>query len=98
MKKEKTRQSFYFKPAYFVLLILIDACILAGVLIPQRAKINEAQEQLELKQQELNSIEIEYQRELDNLDYMRTESYQLQQGSEKYGYHFEGDTLIPDDS
>lgn len=90
------RINTYFRPVHFFVLAIIDAVVLAAVIIPQRSNINEATLLLAQRQQELNDIKIEYEREQTNLEYMKTSDYKLQQGSIKYGWHYEDDTIIPD--
>ena len=91
------KRRFVFKPIHFILLVAIDMCVLAGVIIPQRSKVEAAQEELAQKTEELNELKIEYERESDSLEYMKTDAYKLQQGSIKYGWHYHEDTIIPDD-
>lgn len=79
-----------------MLLLAIDVCVLAGVLIPQQSALNDAEEKLRLQQEELIRVQLLYMREMDNLEFMRTTRYKLQQGSIKYGWHYEEDTLIVD--
>lgn len=92
------KRRFVFKPIHFILLIAIDLCVLAGVLIPQRSKLESAKEELAQKTEQLNALKIEYEREIDSLEYMKTDAYKLQQGSIKYGWHYQEDTIIPDDA
>ena len=75
----------------------MDAVILAGVIIPQRTNRENAQLLLEEKQNELNAIKVEYEREQANLEYMQTDEYKLQQGSVRYGWHYTDDAIILDD-
>ena len=79
------------------MLLAVDGIILAGVIIPQRTNLENTQLLLEQKQNELNAIKIEYERELANLEYMQTDEYKLQQGSVRYGWHYTDDTIILDD-
>ena len=94
--KAQTRSDAYFKPIHFIILIVVDICILAGTIIPQQSRLSDVESQLEEKQKSLNDIKIEYERELANLEYMKTSDYKLQQGSIKYGWHYEDDVIIPD--
>ena len=75
----------------------MNAVILAGVIIPPRTNLENTQLLLEQKQDELNAIKIEYERELANLEYMQTDEYKLQQGSVRYGWHYTDDTIILDE-
>lgn len=84
------------KPMYLLLLILACMIALAGMIIPQRIRIHQAQEELAKKQEELAQAKYEYEQERRNLDYMRTEEYKIQQGLAKYGWHYKEDTLIED--
>ena len=97
MKKRARKKKVYFKPIHFLLLLAVDAVILAGVIIPQRTSMENAQLLLEQKRSELNAIKIEYEREQANLEYMQTDEYKLQQGSVRYGWHYTDDTIILDD-
>ena len=101
MKIKKTRKKYkkqktYFRPIHFGILVIIDLCILAGTVIPQRSNIAAAEELLAQKQQELNDVKIESEREQTNLEYMKTNEYKLQQGSIKYGWHYTDDVIILD--
>ncbi len=91
------KRRFVFKPIHFILLVAIDMCVLAGVIIPQRSRLQAATEELTQKTEQLNELKIEYEREIDSLEYMKTDAYKLQQGSIKYGWHYQEDTIIPDD-
>lgn len=84
------------KPTYLLALILVCLIALAAMIIPQRIRIHEAEEQLKQKQEELAQIKYEYEQERKNLDYMRTDDYKIQQGLAKYGWHYKADTLIED--
>lgn len=96
MREKRPVKNAYFKPVYFFLLLLLDAIVVAGIYIPQRANIRAAQDRLEDTQNQLNAIKIEYERQQENLEYMKTTDYKLQQGSAKYGWHYEEDTLLRD--
>ena len=97
MKKRARTKKVYFKPIHFLLLLAVDGVILAGVIIPQRTHLENAQLLLDQKQNELNAIKIEYEREQANLEYMQTDEYKLQQGSVRYGWHYADDTIILDE-
>lgn len=102
METERTNQlkikTIRLKPTYLLLLILVCILALAGMIIPQRIRIHQAQEELAKKQEELAQTKYEYEQERRNLDYMRTEEYKIQQGLAKYGWHYREDTLIEDRS
>ena len=102
MESNRTNQlkikTIRLKPTYLLLLIVICVVALAGMIIPQRIRIHQAQEELEKKQEELAQTKYEYEQERKNLDYMRTEEYKVQQGLAKYGWHYKEDTLIEDRS
>ena len=57
MKKRASTKKVYFRPIHFLLLLAVDAVILAGVIIPQRTNTENAQLLLEQKQEELNARE-----------------------------------------
>ncbi len=97
-QKDRPHKRWRFKPIHFVILLIADLCVLAGVIVPQRSQIEDAYTTLETRTNERDALLIEYQRQLDNLEYMKTTEYQLQQGAEKYGYHYNDDTLISDDT
>lgn len=98
MKKLRLKSRFYFRPIHFLLLLAIDLCVLAGVLIPQQSRLADAKEKLADKQTELEVVTRERDRQIDNLNFMQTTQYKLQQGSIKYGWHFSEDTFIEDES
>ena len=97
MKKQARRKKVYFKPIHFLLLLAVDGVILAGVIIPQRTNRENAELLLKQKQNELNAIKVEYEREQANLEYMQTDEYKLQQGSVRYGWHYTDDSIILDE-
>ena len=97
MKKRARKKKVYFKPIHFLLLLAVDGVILAGVIIPQRTNRENAELLLIQKQNELNAIKIEYEREQANLEYMQTDEYKLQQGSVRYVLHYTDYTIILDD-
>lgn len=96
VKKKKASKKAYFRPIHFIILLVVDAIVAAGIIVPQRANIASAQEELEQTQNELNAVKIEYERQQENLEYMKTNDYKLQQGSSKYGWHYKDDAIIYD--
>lgn len=99
VKKKKTykrNNKPYFRPIHFLVLLVVDACLLAGTVIPQQGNISDAEALLETRKQELNDVKIEYEREQTNLEYMKTNDYKLQQGAIKYGWHYSDDVIIVD--
>lgn len=96
MKKKKAVKKAYFRPIHFFILLAIDAIVVAGIVVPQQSNIASAQEELEQTQNELNAVKIEYERQQENLEYMKTNDYKLQQGSAKYGWHYKDDAIIYD--
>lgn len=96
MKKKKVVKKAYFRPIHFFILLAIDAIVVAGIVVPQQSNIASAQEELEKTQDELNAVKIEYERQQENLEYMKTNDYKLQQGSAKYGWHYKDDAIIYD--
>lgn len=96
MKKKKPVKKAYFRPIHFFLLLAIDAIVVAGIIVPQRTNIANAQEELEQTQNQLNAVKIEYERQQENLEYMKTNDYKLQQGAAKYGWHYQDDAIIYD--
>lgn len=96
VKKRKAVNKAYFRPIHFFILLVIDAIVVAGIIVPQRSNIASAQEELAKTQDELNAVKIEYERQQENLEYMKTNDYKLQQGSAKYGWHYKDDVIIYD--
>lgn len=96
VKKKKAVKKAYFRPIHFFILLAIDAIVVAGIVVPQQSNIASAQEELEKTQDELNAVKIEYERQQENLEYMKTNDYKLQQGSAKYGWHYKDDAIIYD--
>lgn len=96
VKKKKAVKKAYFRPIHFFILLAIDAIVVAGIVVPQQTNIANAQAELEQAQNELNAVKIEYERQQENLEYMKTNDYKLQQGSSKYGWHYKDDAIIYD--
>lgn len=96
VKKKKAVKKAYFRPIHFFILLAIDAIVVAGIVVPQQTSIANAQAELEQAQNELNAVKIEYERQQENLEYMKTNDYKLQQGSSKYGWHYKDDAIIYD--
>ncbi|MCL2696104.1 MAG: hypothetical protein FWE69_07240 [Clostridiales bacterium] len=92
----RRKQPAQFKPVHFLVVLAVDACLLAGMIIPQQARLRNAQALLAEREQALVDIRVEYERESDNLEFMKTTAYKLRLGSEKYGWHYENDILIRD--
>ncbi len=91
-------RTIHFKPIHFILVLIACVVILLVVLIPQRLRIREAQDEYEARVELLNQTKRTYAQERENLQFMRTDSYKIQQGMIKYGWHYQEDKLIPDDS
>jgi len=68
------------------------------VLIPQRLRIRSAQDEYNTRVELLNQTKRTYAQERENLQFMRTDAYKIQQGMTKYGWHYQEDKLIQDDS
>lgn len=90
-------KGFQFKPIHFMIVLAIDLVVLAAAIIPQRGQLVRAKALLAQREQELLQIKTEYRSESENLDFMKSDSYLLQQGTEKYGWHYPGDTIFYDD-
>ena len=95
-QKRTQIRTIHLKPTYLLILVLVCLAALAMMIIPQRIRIHNAQEELADKQQQLQEIKYEYEQERRNLDYIRTDEYKIQQGLAKYGWHYKEDTLIED--
>ncbi|MBR6039541.1 MAG: hypothetical protein IKP38_03575 [Clostridia bacterium] len=91
-------RTIHFKPIHFILVLIACVVILLVVLIPQRLRIREAQDEYETRVELLNQTKRSYTQERENLQFMRTDSYKIQQGMIKYGWHYQEDRLIQDDS
>ncbi len=91
-------RTIHFKPIHFILVLIACVVILLVVLIPQRLRIREAQDEYETRVELLNQTKRTYTQERENLQFMRTDSYKIQQGMIKYGWHYQEDRLIQDDS
>ena len=91
-------RTIHFKPIHFILVLIACVVILLVVLIPQRLRIREAQDEYETRVALLNQTKRTYTQERENLQFMRTDSYKIQQGMIKYGWHYQEDRLIQDDS
>ena len=91
-------RTIHFKPIHFILVLIACVVILLVVLIPQRLRIREAQDEYETRVELLNQTKRTYAQERENLQFMRTDSYKIQQGMIKYGWHYQEDKLIQDDS
>ena len=91
-------RTIHFKPIHFILVLIACVVILLVVLIPQRLRIREAQDEYETRVELLNQTKRTYTQERENLQFMRTDSYKIQQGMIKYGWHYQEDKLIQDDS
>ena len=91
-------RTIHFKPIHFILVLIACVVILCVVLIPQRLRIRSAQDEYETRVELLNQTKRTYAQERQNLQYMRTDSYKIQQGMIKYGWHYQEDKLIQDDS
>ena len=68
------------------------------MLIPQRLRIRSAQDEYDGRVELLNQTKRSYAQERENLQFMRTDAYKIQQGMIKYGWHYQEDKLIQDDS
>ena len=87
-----------FKLIHFILVLIACVIILFVVLIPQRIRIHSARDEYNARIEELNQTKRTYAQERENLQFMRTDAYKIQQGMIKYGWHYQEDKLIQDDS
>ena len=64
MEKSQPKQvkirTIRLKPSFLLLLVVVCVLVLAALIIPQRIRIREAQDELAEKQQELAQIKFEY--------------------------------------
>ncbi len=87
-----------FKLIHFILVLIACVIILFVVLIPQRLRIRSAQDEYDARVDELNQTKRTYAQERENLQFMRTDAYKIQQGMIKYGWHYQEDKIILDES
>ncbi len=83
---------------HFVLVLIACVIILFVVLIPQRLRIRSARDEYNARVEELNQTKRTYAQERENLQFMRTDAYKIQQGMIKYGWHYQEDKIILDES
>ena len=69
-----------FKLIHFVLVLIACVIILFVVLIPQRLRIRSARDEYNARVEELNQTKRTYAQERENLQFMRTDAYKIQQG------------------
>ncbi len=91
-------RTVHFKVIHFILILIACVVILFVVLIPQRLRIRAAQDEYDARIEELNQTKRTYAQERENLQFMRTDAYKIQQGMIKYGWHYQEDKMILDDS
>ena len=92
----RKKRAFQFRQVHFFIVLTISVCVLAGMIIPQYSNLRQANDLLAQRERELAEIRLRYERESNNLEFMKTNTYKLQMGSEKYGWHYEDDVLIRD--
>lgn len=83
---------------HFILVLIACVIILFVVLIPQRLRIRSARDEYNARVEELNQTKRTYAQERENLQFMRTDTYKIQQGMIKYGWHYQEDKMILDES
>lgn len=91
-------RTIHFKLIHFVLVLIACVVVLFVVLIPQRLRIHSAKDDYDSRVEILNQTKRTYAQERENLQFMRTDAYKIQQGMIKYGWHYQEDKLIQDDS
>ena len=91
-------RTIHFKIIHFVLVLVACVIILFVVLIPQRLRIRSAQDEYDSRVELLNQTKRSYAQERENLQFMRTDAYKVQQGMIKYGWHYPEDKVILDDA
>ena len=91
-------RTIHFKLIHFILVLIACVVVLFVVLIPQRLRIRSAREDYNARVEELNQTKRTYTQERENLQFMRTDTYKIHQGMIKYGWHYQDDKIIPDDS
>ncbi len=91
-------RTIHFKLIHFILVLIACVVILLVVLIPQRLRIRTARDEYNARLEELNQTKRTYAQERENLQFMRTDAYKVQQGMIKYGWHYQEDKIISDES
>ena len=91
-------RTIHFKLIHFVLVLIACVVVLFVVLIPQRLRIRSARDEYAARVEELNQTKRTYAQERENLQFMRTDAYKIQQGMIKYGWHYQEDKIILDES
>lgn len=91
-------RTIHFKLIHFILVLIACVVILLVVLIPQRLRIHTARDEYNARLEELNQTKRTYAQERENLQFMRTDAYKVQQGMIKYGWHYQEDKIISDES
>ena len=91
-------RTIHFKLIHFILVLIACVIILFVVLIPQRLRIRSARDEYDSRVELLNQTKRTYAQERENLQFMRTDAYKIQQGMIKYGWHYQEDVIIPDDT
>lgn len=91
-------RTVHFKLIHFILVLIACVIVLGIVLIPQRLRIRSARDEYEQRTEVLNQTKRTYAQERENLQFMRTDAYKIQQGMIKYGWHYREDRLIQDES
>ena len=91
-------RTIHFKLIHFILVLIACVVILLVVLIPQRLRIRTARDEYNARLEELNQTKLTYAQERENLQFMRTDAYKVQQGMIKYGWHYQEDKIISDES
>ena len=89
-------RTIHFKPIHFILVLIACVVRLFVVLIPQRLRIRSAQDEYDGRVELLNQTKRSYAQERENLQFMRTDAYKIQQGMIKYGWHYQADQIILD--
>ena len=95
---KKIVRTIRFKLVHFILVLIACVIVLLVVLIPQRLRIRSAQDEYNARVDVLSQTKRTYAQERENLQFMRTDTYKIQQGMIKYGWHYQEDKLIQDDS
>ncbi len=97
-KTKRIVRTIHFKFIHFILVLIACVVILFVVLIPQRLRIHSAKDEYQARVDELNQTKRTYAQERENLQFMRTDAYKIQQGMIKYGWHYQDDVIILDES
>lgn len=92
-KKQKTIR---IKARYVVPVFILAFCVMGGIRLSQRTKMNNIEEQRVQLQEQYDALKVDEERLERMLEYMQTDDYLLQYAREKLGYVFPNDVKFRD--